>query len=268
MISVVMGTYQSAPTLERACRSILDGDYKDLELIVVDDGSTDDTPAILQELSGDDRVVAIRLESNHGLTYCLNLALSKAKGEYIARMDADDYSHPTRLGEELAFLQANPQLGFVSCAVGLEADGVVWGARSFPALPDRNDLMSGNPFVHPAMLFRKEALEAVDGYRDLDTTRRCEDYDLVLRLWGKGIRGGNMPQVLLDYHEAKDSSSRHTSRTRRNEYWVRKEAAKALGWGLKGRLKAYKPLLLLLLPKPLYRYFHLRKHKKEKKTLA
>ncbi len=256
MISVLMCTYQSASTLERACRSILDGSYKDLELIVVDDGSTDFTPAVLEQLAFDPRLRAVRLEQNMGLTHGLNLALAQAKGAYIARMDADDVSHPDRLSKELTYLEAHPELGYVSCAVNLVEDGTIWGERHFPDRPTVDDLMHGNPYVHPGMLFRKEALDKVNGYRDIPQTVRCEDYDLVLRLKAEGIDGGNLPEVLLDYTERRDSSARHTRTSRLNECWVRRQAAKYLHWGPKGKLLAYKPLLLGMLPKSLYNRLH------------
>ena len=268
MISVIMGVYQAADSLTRAVRSILEGSYQDLEVILVDDGSTDGTDKVVDILSQDERVRAIHLDANHGLAYCLNRALEEAKGEYIARMDADDYSYPGRLESELTYLVEHPELGFVSAAVRLVDGEVAWGKRVFPPLPNEKDLIKGNPFVHPCMLFRKEVLDKVGGYRDLPWTWRCEDYDLVLRLWEQGVRGGNLPMVLMDYNEKQDSYNRHTERSRRNEYRVRVEAAKALGWGLKGWLFALKPILLSLLPHGLYNYLHRRKWQSRQKTLA
>lgn len=253
-----MGVYNGEKTVERAARSLLDGDHSDIEVIVVNDGSTDGTADILARLAAEDaRVNVITCPQNKGLAHALNLALKKARGAYIARQDADDISYRNRLTRQLEYLERHPELSFAGAYVNLvDGAGEVWGERKFPEAPDARTVMRYNPFVHPTMLFKRAALEALGGYRDLPYTYRCEDYDLVFRLFGAGHRGGNVPEVLMDYHEERDSSSRHSAKTRLNEYRVRREGCKLLQGGIKGAVYSVKPLLLLFARGGLYNFLH------------
>jgi len=258
MISIIMGVYNGEATVEKAAHSLLDGDDNDIEMIIVNDGSTDGTADILARLASDDpRVRVINTPKNMGLAHALNLAFQAARGAYVARQDADDISCINRLNRQLNYLLLHPELAFVGSSVNLvDGLGEVWGERCFPEAPDKNTVMRYNPFVHPTMLFLKTALDAVQGYRDLPYTRRCEDYDLVFRLYGAGYKGGNVPEVLMDYHEERDSASRHTRKTRLNEYRVRREGCRLLGGGVKGYAYSLKPLLLLLAKGGLYNVLH------------
>lgn len=257
MISVIIGVYNEEERVARAIESVLFGTYTDIEIVVVDDGSTDKTPQVLDRIAAmDTRVKVITLEKNGGLAHALNVALEAASGEYIARMDADDYSYPTRLDEQLKYLLANPELDFCGTAARLVDGAVAWGIRQYPAEITAHTLYSYNPFIHPSMFFKRSVLNAVGGYRDEDDTWRCEDYDLYFRLYGAGFFGGNMQEILLDYFEPKDSAARHTAKSRKNEYLVRKRGAKLLHAGIRGRLLAYKPLIYRFIPKRLYNSLH------------
>jgi glycosyltransferase involved in cell wall biosynthesis len=260
-----MGVYNGEKTVEKAARSLLDGDYRDIEMILVNDGSTDGTADVLARLAAKDcRVRIINCLKNQGLAKALNLALAEAQGEYIARQDADDISYKNRLNRQLEYLKKHPELAFVGSSVNLvDGRGTRWGKRSFPEAPDVDTVMRFNPFVHPTMVFRRETLEAVKGYRDLPYTHRCEDYDLIFRLYGAGYKGGNLNEVLMDYHEERDSSSRHTCRTRFNEYRVRREGCRLLHGGIKGYLFSLKPLLLLLAKGRIYNLLHNAKWKRD-----
>ena len=258
MISVVMGVYNGEKTVERAMRSVLDGTYRDIEFIAVNDGSTDGTAELLSKIAEEDtRVKVINSEKNFGLAHALNTGIRAAKGEFVARTDADDASAKNRLERELNAL-IEYGCDFVCCGANLICDGK-WGERIFPEKVDKKTLISYNPFIHPTLLIKKEALIKVGGYCENADRRRVEDYDLFVRLYAAGFSGRNLPEILIDYYEPLDVSFRYDLKIRLNEYKVRKEAARLLRGGFLDRLKAVKPLLLLVIPKACYNKYRLKK---------
>lgn len=258
MISVIMGVYNAEATVKRAITSILQGNYTDVEFIAVDDCSTDGTLSVLEELAREDsRLTILCNAENRGLAHSLNRAIEIAKGEYIARQDADDVSAPDRLELSLAYLEDHPELSFMGTAARLvDLDGRLWGSRFYPEKVDVPVLVKYNPFVHPTMLFRTQVLRAVNGYREGKATLRCEDYDLAFRLYANGFVGGNLPKMLLDYTESTDSAARHSFQTRLNEHRVRLHGSHAVKGGIRGFVWSFKPLALLLLPRNTYNKMH------------
>src|SRR5947208_11205951 len=134
LVSVVMPVYNGERFVVEAVRSILAQTFRDFECIVVDDGSTDRTPELLAiEQTGDPRLVVHRQPSNMGFRMALNTGCALARGEFIARMDADDVSLPTRLERQVAFLRANPRVGAVGSAIQVIDDrGVRSRIKSYP----------------------------------------------------------------------------------------------------------------------------------------
>lgn len=110
-------------------------------------------------------------------------------------------------------------------------------------------------------MFRREALLKVGGYRDVSKTVRCEDYDLVFRLYAARLYGYNLQDDLISYYEPRNFAKKHTFRTRRNEFYVRMYGSR-LNRSVKGRFYAFKPLILAFLPAGLYRRLH--KNREEK----
>ncbi len=265
MISVVMGVYNGEKTVRRAVLSILEGDYNDIEFFIVDDGSTDSTNSILQELAKtDSRLKIIKSEHNLGLASALNKAIKLCKGEYIARQDADDFSYHNRLIRQMEYFNSHKELAFVSASARLLGDNnASWGIRNFPEVVSKKTLIRYNSFIHPCLLIKKEALLAVNGYCEDKNRYRCEDYDLYFRLYAKGYIGGNVQEVLLDYNEKTDSAYRHTFSTRKNEFFVRKNGTKALKGNIIDYLYCLKPLILALLPSNLYNILHNAKWRKQ-----
>ncbi|HYC91405.1 MAG TPA: glycosyltransferase [Thermoanaerobaculia bacterium] len=182
MISVVMGVYNAAETLRETLDSILAQEEVELEVIVVDDGSTDATPAILAGYP----IQVIRQE-NRGLTHALIAGCAAARGSLIARHDAGDLSHPRRLAVQQRLFD-DPDVVFVSCAtqyVGPELEPL-WVARpsvvapaSIVDLTRRHGLVDG-PTHHGSAVFRRDAYERAGGYRA--AFYYGQDYDLWYRL--------------------------------------------------------------------------------------
>ena len=178
-VSVVMGVWNEARYVEEAIDSILGQTVWDLELIVVNDGSTDETAEILRRYR-DGRLRVID-QANTGLWAALNRGLREVRGGLVARMDGDDITHPRRLQYQLDFLETHPDVAVVGTACyKIDAAG-----RIFMLYPEPTDdraikrrLADANPFIHPSVLIRREALDRVGGYRCYE----AEDYDLFLRI--------------------------------------------------------------------------------------
>jgi glycosyltransferase involved in cell wall biosynthesis len=180
-VTVLLPVFNGARHLREAVSSVLGQRFTDFELLVVDDGSTDDTPAILASFE-DSRLRVVRNDANLGLVATLNRGLSEARGEWIARQDADDVSTPGRLAAQMEFVRGNPSVPVVGSdawLVGSEgrfcgrwrtgghADLVAW------------DLCFRAPFAHASALFRRSIVgERFGGYREV---RACED----LELWSR-----------------------------------------------------------------------------------
>lgn len=199
LVSVVLPTYNGGATLPDAVRSILNQTYQNLELIVVDDASTQDIPAALVEFAASPKLRIIRNEKNSGLAASLNAGIAVARGSFIARMDDDDYSLPSRLAEQVKLLQAQPEIDVVGTGVAFY-DRELHFIRDhlFPADHEAivRFLRRGNPLAHPTVMFRREFIQRAGGYDA--RLRRMED----LELWGRMARScryANIPKVLLRY---------------------------------------------------------------------
>jgi glycosyltransferase involved in cell wall biosynthesis len=179
-VSVLIGCWNNADTLERAARSILDQTLEDLELVVVDDGSTDSTPELVASL-GDPRVRYLPLE-HMGIARSLNHGLRAATAPLVAIQDADDWSEPERLEREVAVLESRPDVAVVGCRMfEVDEDGRRIEPRTTFAAGDvRPVLMRFNPIPNSCACFRREAALELGGYDA--RYRYAMDYDLWLRL--------------------------------------------------------------------------------------
>jgi len=191
-----MSVYNGDIFLQECIDGINKQTFKDYEIIVVDDGSSDRTPDILSNWRRQNDRVHIITRPNGGLTTALNLAISKSKGKYLARHDADDISSPYRIEQQVSFLESKKDAVLIGTHVVEFSD--THSLISLYCPPDdpkfiRDTLRTGeNPLVHGSIMFRKEVYEKLsEGYR----FRYCQDYDLYLRLSAFGnIR--IVPEVL------------------------------------------------------------------------
>ena len=216
-ISVVLPVYNGSRYLRPALDSVLAQAMSDFELIALDDGSTDATPAVLAEYAARDPRVRVVSRPNKGLVHTLNEGIDLARGPYLARMDADDLCRPERFAKQAAHLDAHPDCVLVGSRVlSVDPDGLpirLMAEEQAHEAIDAAHLNCGWPVVHPAVLMRADAVRKVGCYRDEYNT--LEDLDLFIRLAEVG-RLANLPDVLLEYRQHFGSVT-HTRAAKQNE---------------------------------------------------
>lgn len=250
-ISVIMGAYnvQNLWIFEKAINSVLRQTMQDFELIVCDDGSTDNTYQMLRRFARQDRRIrVIRSQKRCGLAAALNRCLFIARGDLIARQDADDLSMPDRFRQQAAFLERHPQISFVGTNVTLFYQNGSWGKRVLPPRPKKEDFLFTCPFVHGSLLFRREAFMRAGVYRTGKQTLRAEDYDLLMRMYAAGLRGANLQKAHYQFLEDQTAWKRRKYRYRFDEAIVRLYGFRQLGLLPKGLPYVVKPLAVGLVP--------------------
>ena len=258
-ISVIMGIYNCAPYLDEAIESIIDQTCKNWELIMCDDGSSDGTLAVAEKYAArDDRIRVIKNEKNLGLNKTLNRCLKEASGDIIARMDGDDISLPDRFEKEIAFLDEHPEFSVVSSPmIYFDENGEFRRAKGGRE-PSPEDFAKGTPISHAPCMVRREAFDAVGGYAESVDRIRVEDWDLWLRMYAKGFRMYSLPECLYKMRDDRNAYARRKFKYRINEAKVSLSAVKMLHLSQRYRLCCLRPLIVGLLPKPVYTYLHRR----------
>lgn len=255
LVSILMGVrYQreDISLLERAIRSIQAQTYPNWEFLICERDSTQAARMRLEHFVREDpRIRLIDGRGTEGLPGQLNRCLKVARGDWIARMDDDDFSHPCRLSAQMEYLRKNPQSAFVGCMAQLERDGKPAGIRQLPAKPTVRDFLFVQPFLHPTLLFRREALEQVGGYCEEPRCVGCEDYDLLLRLYELGLWGENIQEPLFTYTLPPLGSKKRTMALRRNEVKTRYVRFRALGLLPHALPYVIKPVVVGLIPEHL-----------------
>lgn len=182
LLSVILPAYNAEAYLEPAVQSVIQQSFEDFELIIIDDGSKDRTPKILEAID-DHRVRVIRHECNVGLIAGLNEGIKAARGKYIARMDADDICEQSRFHRQIDFLEAHPEIGVLGTAISvIDEQGLPRGTFVMPVTP--TDVQWAIPILcplaHPSVMMRTDLVRRVGGYSAAAV--HAEDYDLWYRL--------------------------------------------------------------------------------------
>jgi len=218
LVTVVIPARNEAPHIDAALRSILAQSLSDLEVIVIDDASTDETGERVNRL-GDSRVRLLRNENNLGVSGSLNRALDLASGGYVARMDADDVAHADRLARQIAFLETHPEVGAVgSWARFVEKFAGHRERKPVGAAHARAWLLFDNPLIHSTVVMRRDLLERC-ALRYDPAWSRTEDFDLWMRL-SEHAQLDNVPEVLLDFR-VRDGGVTGTARGEMDEQAAR-----------------------------------------------
>ena len=261
-ISVLMGIYNCADTLEQAVTSIQNQTYGDWELILCEDGSSDNTYEVAQALADkDNRIVLLRNEKNLGLNATLNRCLSAATGEYVARMDGDDDCMHERFEKQVRFLESNPQFQIVSSAMILFNENGEWGQVASPEYPQPEDTVGGTAFCHAAVLLKKACMDAVGGYTEDPRMLRVEDVNLWIKLYAAGFRGYNIQEPLYRMRNDQNALNRRKYIYRVNSVYVRLQGCRMMKLGPKCYLKACIPMINGLVPAKLRQWIRKKQRK-------
>lgn len=208
LISVLLPVYNAAPYVKEAIESILNQTYQHLELIVIDDGSTDDSGQVVGRVR--DPRIRIFHQANQGLPAALNQAIQTAQGAYVARQDADDIALPKRFEKQVEFLETHQDCGIVGTWAEIRSENKALQAihkhpSDYHIL--KFELLFDNPFVHSSMMIRKSVFDRVGLYSTDKSVRPAEDYEL----WSRAAREfevANIPEVLQIYRDTPGSMSK------------------------------------------------------------
>ena len=198
-VSVVMPVYNSARWVQGAVESIRRQTLASLELIAIDDGSTDGSTQLLEQAADDDRRVRVIRQPHRGIVEAMNRGLAESRAPLLARLDADDLAHDTRLARQAEFLNARPEAGLVGTwAIEIDEAGRVRGRRTPEPDPQalKQLLRRTNPIIHSAVMARTDLLRRLGGYRPAFQT--AEDYDLWCRA-SDVTEIANIPEFLVSY---------------------------------------------------------------------
>lgn len=262
-VSVIMGIYNCEKTLEEAVTCILNQTYENWELILCDDGSTDHTFAVAQQIAAmhPSKIILLQNDRNHGLNYTLNRCLAVSSGDYIARMDADDRCSAERFAVEVEALDSDPEIAIVSTDMEHFDELGAWGRQSHPDKPVPKDFVHGTPFNHAPCMVRKEAYDAVKGYSEDRKYLRVEDYHLWIKMYSAGFKGQNIHKVMYQMRDDRNAYSRRKFSYRLNEARVKALAVRELRLPVYCYLYALRPIAVGLLPDCIYDRLHKKKLK-------
>lgn len=260
-ISVIMGIYNCAPTLQEALDCLYNQTFKDFEIILCDDGSKDDTYIIAQRNAEcHSNIKLLKNKKNLGLNKTLNNCLAVAEGEYIARMDGDDLCSSTRFEKESTFLDNHPEYAIVSTPMIFFDEKGEFGRGHGGYEPTKMDFLGGPPFCHAPCMVRKEAYLAVNGYTVDPRLLRVEDYHLWMKMFEKGYRGYNLDECLYSMRDDRNATMRRKPfKYTKNDIYACYLVCKTLKLPLWSYLYCIKPLVVFLMPIWVYDYIHRKK---------
>ena len=217
-VSILMGIYNCAPTLEEAIDSIINQTYTNWELILCDDCSTDDTYKIAESYQKQypGKIILLKNEKNSRLAFTLNHCLENATGEFVARMDGDDISVPDRFEKQVAFLRSHPDIVLVGTAMQRFSDDGSLGAIAYcEEYPDKDTpYKKGLVFNHATIMAYRSVYNDLGGYTVCPRTVRGQDCDLWYRFLAAGYKGANLQEPLYMVRENEAAIKRRNAKDR------------------------------------------------------
>lgn len=262
-ISVIMGIYNCANTLVEALDSLYAQTCQDFKIILCEDGSMDNTYQVAADYAArHDNIVLIRNERNMGLNHTLNRCLELADTEYVARMDGDDISFPSRFEKEINFLDKHPEYAIVSTPMIYFDEQGEFGRGKGGYEPDKSAFIYGTPFCHAPCMVRCEAYRAVGGYSENPKLVRHEDYNLWMKMFAHGYRGYMLDEYLYAMRDDRNATHRRNLKGRLNGIYAHFLAHQTLGlpW-IKFVLFAVTNLAKGLMPAAMYEHYHKKRFK-------
>lgn len=256
-ISVIMGIYNCAATLREALDSLLAQTYQDFKIILCDDGSKDNTYEVAKEYADKhNNIFLIKNNCNRGLNYTLNHCLEYVDTEYIARMDGDDLSLPTRFDKQIKFLDEHHEYAVVSAPmVYFDENGDYrWGKGKGDIYP--KDFIHGSPVCHAPCMARTAVFKSVGGYSVEDMLLRVEDYHLWFKIFTAGHKFYMLDECLYKMRDDRNAVARRNWKNRRNEAYVKHIGYKMIDLPWYTQVHALIPIVKYLMPDFVYNYFH------------
>lgn len=213
LVSVIMGVYNAEQRVSNCIDSIINQTYTNWEFIICDDCSSDQTYQILKQYQcQDNRIKIIHNMKNMKLAASLNRCLQEANGLYVARIDDDDIAVPERLEKQVDFLNSHLNYSVVGSNAKISDGKKITGIRRCKEYPAETDVLFGPPFIHPSIMMRKAAYDLLQGYTVASRTKRGQDWDLWFRFYAAGLKGYNLQETLIVYHESPDDYKKRTFR--------------------------------------------------------
>lgn len=260
-ISIIMAEYNTPiELLKNSIASILNQTFKDFEFIIVDDCGCNNLEKIVKEFN-DKRIKILKNQNNMGLVFSLNKAILYAKGEYIARMDTDDYAYPKRLELEYNFIKENKEYSVVGMRCNYY-DGVdIYGSSQKVGKVMKEELLNFVPYIHPTVIMKKEDIIKVGMYDDF---KRCEDYALWIKLYLNGYNGYVMDEIGLRYTIRKEDYKKRGLKTRKGLFQLIKTEYQKLNPGKFQTLKIkLKNIIAGIMPGSLMYKYHKKVNKND-----
>lgn len=252
-----MGIYNCAATLQEALDSLYAQTFQDFEIVLCDDGSKDNTYEVaLDNQRQHANIVLLRNEQNLGLNATLNKCLAAAKGKYIARMDGDDISLPTRFEKQVKFLDEHPEYAVVSAPmIYFDENGEFRRGKGKGEVVAR-DFVHGSPICHAPCMARTEVFRSVGGYSVDERLLRVEDYHLWFKIFAAGYKLFMMDECLYMMRDDREAFRRRTFKSRVNETYVKSIGYRMINLPFYYQVFALRPLLIAMLPDCIYRILH------------
>lgn len=252
-----MGIYNCVATLQEALDSLYAQTFQDFEIVLCDDGSKDNTYEVaLENQRTHNNIVLLRNEQNLGLNATLNKCLAVAKCEYIARMDGDDISLPTRFEKQVKFLDEHPEYAVVSAPmIYFDENGEFRRGKGKGEVVAR-DFVHGSPICHAPCMARTEVFRSVGGYSVDERLLRVEDYHLWFKIFAAGYKLFMMDECLYMMRDDREAFRRRTFKSRVNETYVKSIGYRMINLPFYYQVFALRPLLIAMLPDCIYRILH------------
>lgn len=232
LVSVIIACYNAEEYIDDCIKALLAQTYSNLEIIICDDASTDNSYIKLCEWKEkDNRITVLNNDKNLYAAETRNNCIAISKGDYLLIQDVDDISKTNRVERLVAVLESE-DIDFVSSAMSAfdtNPQETFKLMKQKKMYPKKKDFLWNLPFYHPATMFTREAIMAVDGYRVAEETRRGQDYDMFMRMYAKGFKGKNLEESLYLFRLDNANIKRRTFKARIGEYKIRKRGFKELG---------------------------------------
>lgn len=233
LVSIIIACYNAEPYIDLCLESLVNQTYKNLEIIICDDASSDDSyQKLLCWQEKDDRIVVLKNKTNAYAAFTRNKCIEVSHGDYLMIQDIDDVSAYNRVEVLLKEFERHPEMAIISSAAFCFKDSpehITQTLSTTIEYPSKWSMVRGMAINHPASMIKKEAIDAVGGYRVSEETRRCQDYDMYMRMYAKGYKGMNLQSALYYYRLDVANYKRRTFKARVGEYKIRLKGYREMG---------------------------------------